>query len=418
MDPEQYGILIAIVFLILLSAFFGFAETSLSFVNKVRLRTMAESGNKKAARVLRIVDNFDKVLSTILVGNNIVNITIASLSTVLFASLIANASLAVTLSTIITTVMILIFAEVTPKSIAKEKPETFAMIIARPMQLFIIILMPINAIFMLWKRFIHKVFKLENTDKITGDELLNYVDVAVDEGGINELESRLIKSAIEFDNLDVEDIMIPRVNVIAISDTTTTKKAGTLFTKHGFSRLPVYSGTIDNIVGIIHVKDFLTFCILKEKPIKSIIQPLVCVSECMKINGVLKILQEAKVHMAIVVDEHGGTSGIVTLEDILEELVGEIWDETDEEQVLMKRIDDNTFTVSGSKNLEDMFEALAIKTKEEFESTTVGGWVMEKLGKIPVVGESFEFDNLNIEVTKANIKSVLEVKINILPRDV
>ena len=417
MTSAQSGILIAIIALIFVSAFFGFAETSLSFVNKVRLKTMAENGNKKAARALKLADNFDKTLSTILVGNNLVNITIASLSTVLFTGLMRDASLAVLLSTIITTVVVLIFAEVTPKSIAKEKPETFAMFISRPMQFLIIVLTPINAAFMCWKQLLRKIFKFENHDKITDDELINYVEAAANEGGINEHDSKLIKSAIEFDHLDVKDVMVPRVNVIAVSDAASVKKVSALFKEHGFSRLPVYSGTIDNITGKIHVKDFYNFCILEDKPLKDIIQPSVCVSECMKISEALRYLQEAKIHMATVVDEHGGTSGIVTLEDIIEELVGEIWDEHDEEEVLLKKVTDDTFIVSGSKNLEDMFEQLGIKTKQEFESTTVGGWATEQLGRLPLAGENFVFENLRVTVTKANVKTVLEVKVSILAEE-
>lgn len=415
MSSGQAGILAAIIILIFVSAFFGFAETSLSFVNKVRLKTMAADGSKKAARVLKIVEDFDKVLSTILVGNNIVNITIAGLATILFTGLIKdNAPLAVTLSTVITTFVILVFAEVTPKSIAKEKPETFAMLIAGPMRFLMIILTPVNAAFMLWKKLLKKMFKLENQSKITDDELISYVETAAEEGGINESESELIKSAIEFDRLEAKDIMVPRVNVIAVSDAVSVEEAGAVFKEHGFSRLPVYSGTIDNIIGNIHVKDFYNSCMLEGKPLKDIIQPSVYASKSMKIDGVLKLLQEAKIHMAIVVDEFGGTSGIVTLEDVMEELVGEIWDEHDEEQVLFKRLDEDTFITSGAQNLEDIFESLGVKPKEEFESTTVGGWVTERLGKIPLAGESFIFENLSVTVTKANIKSVLEVKIKII----
>ena len=415
MDPSQTGLLISIIILIFLSAFFGFAETSLSFVNKVRLKTMAEGGNKKASRVIKITDNFDKALSTILVGNNIVNITIASLSTVLFAGLIRNASIAVTLSTVVITIVLLLFAEISPKTLAKEKPETFAMAISRPMQIVIFLLTPINAIFMLWQKLLHKIFRLKNKNIITDDELINYVEAAVGEGGLDEHDSDLIKSAIEFDNLHAYDIMTPRVNVIAIPSNTTITKVAKLFKEHGFSRLPVYQNNIDTIIGIIHVKDFYAQCMIDKKPLKDIFQPLVYSSENMRINDVLRMLQEAKSHMAIVVDEHGGTSGIVTMEDIIEELVGDIYDETDEEQVTLQRIDDTTFIVAGSRDLEDTFESLGLKTDKEFESSTVGGWVTEQLEKIPLPGEEFTFENLHVSVTKADMKSVTEVKIIVEP---
>jgi len=417
MDPSQTGLLISIIILIFLSAFFGFAETSLSFVNKVRLKTMAENGNKKASRVLKITNNFDKALSTILVGNNIVNITIASLATVLFAGLIRNASIAVTVSTAVTTIILLLFAEISPKTLAKENPETFAMAISRPMKIMIFVLTPINAIFMLWQKLLHKVFRLKNNNKITDDELINYVEAAVGEGGLDEQDSELIKSAIEFDNLCAYDIMTPRVNVIAIPNNMAVTKVAKLFKEHGFSRLPVYQGSIDTIVGIIHVKDFYALCMLDKKPLKDIIQPLVYVCESMRINDALKMLQEAKAHMAIVVDEHGGTSGIITMEDIIEELVGDIYDETDEELVSLQRIDDTTFIIAGSRDLEDTFESLGLKPDQEFQSSTVGGWVTEQLEKIPVPGEEFTFENLTITVTKADVKSVIEVKIVLTQHD-
>jgi CBS domain containing-hemolysin-like protein len=408
-------LLTAIAVLIFFSAFFSFAETALSFANKVRLKTLAEKGSKRAGRVLTLLDNFDKVLSTILISNNIVNITAAGLSTVLFTRIIDDISVATAVSTAVITVLILVFAEITPKSIAKEKPEAFSMFISAPIKFLIWVLTPINAVFVLWRKLLKKILKLDNESKITDDELINYVGEAEKVGSIDEQEYELIKSAIEFDNLDGKDVMVPRINVVAIPETSSTAEVRRQFEEHGFSRLPVYSKNIDNITGIIHIKDFYNMCLMGNKPLAEIIQPKICIPKTMKISDVLRLLQDAKMHMAIVVDEYGGTSGIVTLEDIVEELVGEIWDEQDEEETLFKRLDNDTFTVSGSKNLKEMFEELGVKDISKFESLTVSGWITEYLGRIPVVGENFVYKNLDITVTQTNIKRVLEAKIKILP---
>jgi CBS domain containing-hemolysin-like protein len=376
---------------------------------------MSADGSKKAARVLEMVESYDKLLSAILVGNNIVNIVLASLSTVLFTSLITSSeSLAVTLSTIITTVVVLLFSEISPKSIAKENPEKFAMALSGMLKAVITVMTPINAVFLLWKKLLMKIFKPAKSASITEGELITIVETAEVEGEINENESRLIRSAIEFDDSDIGDIMIPRVNVIAVEEGTTIAEVAKAFKENGFSRMPVYSKSIDSITGIIHEKDFYSFCIGEKKSIKDIMQSSVCVSESMKISDVLRLMQKTRLHMAVVVDEFGGTAGIVTLEDIIEELVGEIWDEHDEEEILLRAIGDDMFIVAGSENLDDMFDSFGIKIKEEFDSLTVGGWVTEKLGKIPLVGENFTFENLEVTVAKANAKRVLELKVKLI----
>ncbi len=416
MDPSQVGLLIALIILIVLSAFFSASETAYTTVNKVRLRTLAQDGNKKAEKALKMADNYDRLLSTILVGNNIVNIVVASLSTVFFANIIkSNASLSVTVSTIASTVALLIFSEITPKSIAKEYPESFCMSFNGAVRVFYFILTPVNELFMLWKKLIKKVFRLSSSSSVTEDELKTYVEVAESGGEISEHESELIRSAIEFDDLDIYDIMTPRVNVVAVEENDSIEEIAKKFFESGYSRLPVYSKTVDSIIGIIHEKDFYFMKNGDGKKLSDIIQSSVCVSKTMKISAVLRIMQKAKIHMAVVVDEFGGTSGIVTMEDIIEELIGEVWDEHDEVEVLLKRVDDDSYLVSGAENLEAMFEALGVKVKEEFDSITVGGWVIEQMGKIPVAGEKLEFQNLIITITKATVKKVVEVRVKVIP---
>lgn len=414
MDTTSIILIIVLAVLVLLSAFFSASETAFSSANRVRLMSLEADGSKRAGKMLKMLDNYDKVLTTILIGNNIVNILMSSLGTILFISLLQDANLAAIVSTAVITVVVLIFGEITPKSVAKEMPEQFGMKIQPILAFFMIILTPFNLIFSLWKKLVKKVFRLKNASIITETELITYVETAANEGGIEEHESQLIKSAIEFEDVDVQDIMVARVNVIAISQDAKQQEIEQKFCEHGFSRMPVYSETIDSIIGIIHQKDFYEQCMSRGSATKDILQNIVCVADNMKISVVLRMLQKAKVHMAVVVDEFGGTSGVVTLEDILEELVGEIYDEHDEEEVFVRRIDDNTFSVLGEESLSHLFETLDFSTKEEFDSTTVGGFVIEQIGKIPASGETVVYENLEFTVTKANNKRVLEVQIKVL----
>ena len=417
MDGTQIGLLLAIIILIMLSGYFSASEMAFTSVNKIRLMNMEANGNKRAGAVLRATENFDKLLSTVLVGNNIVNITSASIATLFFNSLIKSANLATTVSTVVMTIVVLIFGEITPKLFAKEKPEACAMLFYPLLKMLMIVLTPINLIFSGWKWLLRKIFKFEKTSTVTEGELLTIVETAENEGELQEHESQLIRSAIEFEDLDVKDIMIPRVNVIAVEENSDMESVYDKFVQHGFSRMPVYAGNIDAVVGIIHEKDFYALLHDGGKDIKSIIQSSVCVSSSMKISTVLRMLQKAKVHMAIVVDEFGGTEGIVTLEDILEELVGEIYDEHDEIEILFKKVDDKTFIVSGDENVEDMYEKLALPAPDDIESTTVSGYITELMDKIPQAGEKLTLKDIEIEVTKASAKHVQEVKVTLLKNE-
>ena len=414
MDGTQIGLLLAIIILIMLSGYFSASEMAFTSVNKIRLMNMEANGNKRAGAVLRATENFDKILSTVLVGNNIVNITSASIATLFFNSLIKSANLATTVSTVVMTVVVLIFGEITPKLFAKEKPEACAMLFYPLLKMLMIVLTPINLIFSGWKWLLRKIFKIEKSSTITEGDLLTIVETAENEGELQEHESQLIRSAIEFEDLDVKDIMIPRVNVIAVEENSDMESVYDKFVQHGFSRMPVYAGNIDAVVGVIHEKDFYALLHDGGTNIKGIIQSSVCVSSSMKISTVLRMLQKAKVHMAIVVDEFGGTEGIVTLEDILEELVGEIYDEHDEIEILFKKVDDKTFIVSGDENVEDMYEKLDLPAPDDIESTTVSGYITELMDKIPQAGEKLALKDIEIEVTKASAKHVQEVKVTLL----
>lgn len=418
MDSGQAGLLLAIIVLIAFSAFFSASETSFTSVNKVRLLNMEDQGNKRASAVLKMSENYDKLLSTILIGNNIVNILATSLSSVLFASLIINnASLATTVSTIAMTITVLIFGEITPKMLAKMRPESVAMAFCPILKFFSVVLFPITIIFSGWKALIGKIFKTERTATVTEGELITIVETAESEGELKEHESQLIRSAIEFEDLDVKDIMIPRVNVVAVDDSSDMDAIYNKFTESGYSRIPVFHETIDSVIGIIHEKDFYAILHDGGNSVKDIIQPSVCVSDSMKISTVLRMLQKAKVHMAIVIDEFGGTEGIVTLEDILEELVGEIYDEHDEVEELFRPQPDGSYLVSGNENVDEMYEKLELDPPEDINSTTVSGYVVELMDKIPVVGEAVENDSLRFEVTKATAKHVHEVRVTFIKKD-
>lgn len=405
------GMLICIV----LSAFFSASETAFTSANKVRLKALASKGNKKAKAVLVKLEDYDKLLSTILIGNNIVNISAATLGTILFVGLIGNAG--ATVSTIVVTVVILLFGEITPKMLANKSPEKVAMAIYTPLQLFIFVLTPINLIFMGWKWIVSKVFKSQDRPTVTEDELITYVEEAQSGGEIDAHESELIRSAIEFNDLSVSEILTPRVDVCAVEKKRKFEVIKDLFTKTGYSRLPVYDETIDEIIGIIHEKDLYALIESGKKDLKIIMSPVIHVAGDMKISALLRKLQTSKSHMAVVLDEFGGTKGIVTLEDILEELVGEIWDEHDEVVEYFKEIGDFKYVVVGNTDLSELFERLEVPAEaSDFDAVSVSGWVIHMLEKIPEEGEEFDFKNIHVKVINADYKKVNEIEATIDPK--
>lgn len=409
---------IILVALLILSAFFSATETAFTSLNRTRLKLLADDGKKSAKKALKHADNYDRLLYTILIGNNIVNLTLATISTLLFSSIITNSeSLSATLSTIISTIAVLIFGEITPKTLAKEFPEKVAMFVAPIMDFFTIILYPLNLVFTGWKLLLKKIFKFKSEDVITEQELLTYVEEANEDGTLDNNETELISSAIEFNDAEVGDILVPRVNVIAVEENTPMKDIRLVFSEHGFSRLPVYRGSIDTIIGMIHEKDFYAAYTSGATNIKGIVTSMALATEHMKISALLRSMQKQKVHMATVVDEYGGTLGIVTLEDILEELVGEIWDEHDEVVDYFTKLDDEHYLVDGNAELSEFFEIFSQEEDEESDSNTVSGWIIERSGDIPPIGYTFDYNNLTVTVTKRTLKKVLEVKVEIRPAE-
>lgn len=410
MTDEVIIQIVIIAILIMMSAFFSATEIAFSSLNHIKLKNMIQNGNKRAVHTLHLAEDFDRILTTILVGNNIVNILSASLATVIFVTQWGD--IGVTLSTAVMTILVLIFGEIAPKSIAKKIPEKFAMSMTPFLQFFIWILYPLAIIFSGIQKLINRSFKEEDGPSITEDELLTYVSEVHQEGGINENEEELIRNVIDFDDLKIEEIFTPRVNVVSIEKDEDEKEIIKKFRHSGYSRLPVFEESIDNVIGIINHKDFYNKVVLEKKPLESIIKPPVFVTEYMKVSNLLELLQEHKSHMAIVKDEFGGTLGIVTMEDILEEIVGEIWDEHDEIIEQITQVDEYTYKVKGTAELDELFDVLEID--DEMDFSTVNGWVLDALGKIPMIGESFIFKNLKVIVTSADTKKVLEVNIHIV----
>lgn len=420
MDGDTVGLLIAIIVLIVLSAFFSSTETAYSCANQIKLRTLASSGSKRAQRTLELAENkFDKLISTILVGNNIVNITSATLATIFFAKVITAGSVDSSLvSTIVMTVAVLIFGEISPKLIAKAAPEKIAMAFYWPITFFYYVLYPFNLLFSGWKWLLAKIFRFKGEDVITEDEIMTIVEEAEEDGTLKKEETNLIRSVIEFDDLEVADILVPRVNIVAVSKNASMEHIKKVFASEGYSRIVVYEGTIDTIVGTIHEKDFFNAYFNDKKKTEQFMQPPLFTTEHVKISALLRQLQKQKTHLAVVLDEYGGTLGLVTLEDILEELVGEIWDEHDEEVNHFKQVDDNKYLVDGNTPLSEMMEFFDLDDdEEEFEASTVSGWIIEKLGEIPPTGKKFDYSKIAIVVTKATIKRVLQVKITKLADD-
>ena len=416
MPDGSVQLLVALIILILFSGFFSATETAFSCANKIKLRTLASNGNKRATKVLVLAEeNFDMLISTILVGNNIVNISAATISTLLFALLIKNPKIDSSfVSTAVTTVVVLIFGEITPKFIAKTYPEKLAMLFYPVIRFFTFLFKPINIIFSGWKKFISVVFKLKNEEIITEEEIITIVEEAKEDGTLKQEETELIKSVIEFDDQEVENIYTPRVNLVAVDINSSMEDIQKVFQTTKFSRLPVYLETIDQIIGTIHQSDFYSLLFTKATSIKSILKEPYFTTSHTKISKLLNQLQKNKTHMAIVLDEYGGTLGIVTMEDILEELVGEIWDEHDVEIAHYFKEDDTTYIVNGNAPTDIIFELFNHEDeKDNFEANTVSGWILEYLGEIPISGTTFKFKNLQIDILQSTVKKINKVRISL-----
>ena len=401
---------VALVILVGFSAFFSASETAFSSLNQIRLKSRAEDGDSSAARVLNMAEQYDKLLSTILIGNNIVNIAAASIGTILFTRML-GAERGATVSTIVLTIIVLIFGEVTPKSLAKEMPEKVATAVSPFLVLLMALMTPLTWLFTQWKKLLGRFVHSGEADTITEGELMTMVSEAENDGELTDRESELIRSAIEFDDVEVEEILTPRVDVVAVEDDIPLEELAQTFAESGYSRLPVYHGTIDNIIGVVHEKDFYIARLKKATKIDDLVVPTLYTTGSTQISQLLRTLREQHHHLAVVVDEYGGTEGIITLEDILEELVGEIWDEHDEVTEDFRKQSDGSWLVSGSASVDDLYEELDLPEEEDIDSNTVNGLVQEKTCHLPKVGDRFTLGEYDGVVTRTAKRRVTEVRL-------
>ena len=401
---------VALVILVGFSAFFSASETAFSSLNQIRLKSRAEDGDSSAARVLAMAEQYDKLLSTILIGNNIVNIAAASIGTILFTQML-GAERGATVSTIVLTIIVLIFGEVTPKSLAKEMPEKVATAVSPFLVLLMALMTPLTWLFTQWKKLLGHFVHSGEADTITEGELMTMVSEAENDGELTDRESELIRSAIEFDDVVVEEILTPRVDVVAVADDIPLEELAQTFAESGYSRLPVYHGTIDNIIGVVHEKDFYIARLKKATKIDDLVVPTLYTTGSTQISQLLRTLREQHHHLAVVVDEYGGTEGIITLEDILEELVGEIWDEHDEVTEDFRKQSDGSWLVSGSASVDDLYEELDLPEEEDLDSNTVTGLVQEKTCHLPKVGDRFTLGEYDGVVTRTAKRRVTEVRL-------
>lgn len=415
MDSSTVAMLAALVALVALSAYFSATETAFTSLNRIRLKTRADDGDKRAARTLALAADFDRLLSTLLIGNNIVNNVATTIGAVLFIQLIGSAK-GPTVSATVLTVVILIFGEVTPKSLAKERPEAWAIVATPLLRVMAVLLTPVNFLFTQWKKLLRVLLRHQDDDGITEEELMGMVDQAETEGSLDQHESDLIRNAIEFNDMEVSEILTPRVDLEALADTATMEEAAAMYASSGFSRLPIYHDSIDNIIGVLHEKDFYAAYCRGVKRLSELKSSVLYTTETARISDLLRQLQQNKVHMAVVVDEYGGTQGIVTMEDIMEELVGEIWDEHDEVIEEFRKQSDGSYLVACSADLDDLYDLFDMKPSEEYDASSVSGWVMEEIGRVPDVGDRFRADGLEVCVTRVEHRRVMEIRVRRLPK--
>ena len=409
MTTQHLTQIIVIVVLVLMSGYFSATETAFSSLNKTRLKTLIEKGNKRAALTLALSEKYDNLLSTILIGNNIVNIAMSSISTLLFLDLLGDMGASV--STAVITVVVLIFGEISPKSIAKECPEKFAMFSAPIINFILIVLTPFNFLFAQWKKLLAKLFSLDNDTKMSQEELLMLVEEVQQDGSIDKTEGELLKNAIEFGDLEAKDILTHRLDLAAVAVTDSKEEIAKVFLESKFSRILVYDDSIDNIIGVLHHKDFYTESGVTDADIRDIMTPPIFVIKEVKIDLVLRELQKKKSHLAVVLDEYGGTYGVITMEDILDELVGELWTEPEENNENFKKLSDDLYRILASIDLDEFCEYFGIEIESDMVSFS--GWITDRLEKIPTTGDQFEYEGMVIRVLSTDSHRVSEVEVRL-----
>ncbi len=414
---NYWSTIIFLLVLLALSALFSASETALTAANRIRLKNQAEEGDRQAAGALKLVSKYDSTLSALLISNNIVNILAASLTTVIFTKLFGVGGVGV--ATAVTTVFVIVFGEVLPKSYANSNADNLLKSVQGPLGIIVFLLTPVIKLLALIKNTLTKNVRVDDTPSVTEDELISIIDEIEDEGVLEEDEADLVQNAIEFGDITADEILTPRVDITAVDIKRARDEVLKLFLESNYSRMPVYDGSIDNIIGFISQKDFFSAVLMKKDfSFKTMVKPCIYVPPKRKIDDIMHDLQRSKIHMAVVTDEYGGTLGILTLEDVLEELVGEIWDEHDEEARLISKISDNAYEVSGAVPMEDLYEELLEKEAEETDDyITLSGYLMDSLNKIPEKDETYQDEYLKYTVKKVHDNRVHTVLVEVLEQE-
>ncbi|HLQ75481.1 MAG TPA: hemolysin family protein [Alloiococcus sp.] len=423
MDSAHITSIIIFFICIILSAYFSSSETAFTSARAVKLKTEAKNGDRSAARAVKLQNRFEEVLSTILIGNNLVNIASSSVATIFFVSFYPTYG--ATISTIVTTIILLLLAEITPKLLAKLAPEKIAKLSSPILEILLVIFKPLVWLLTQWQRMIKKILPVSSVNALSEEELLSFVDEARVDGSIEHEEHRLVKAAIEFDDVDVSTILTPRVDVIGVDIEDSDDKIESTFDQHPFSRLIVYDESVDNVVGVLHQKDFHRYLRAKHRnqlrvqSVINLVSEVLYVPPVIKLSDLLRLMQRNKNHMAVVVDEHGGMSGIATMEDALEELVGEIWDETDVVENEIEELDEDveTYLVKGTYSIEKLLTQLELNISEDWISNTVSGFVIEQLERVPKSNDSFQYGGYEFIVLDAQKRRVNEVLIKAIEKD-
>ncbi len=408
-DPLTIAYVAIIVVLLACSSFFSMSETAFTSANQIRLKKLAKDGDTRAEKAVTILSDYDSFLTTILIGNNLVNIAATSIATILFVTLVGEATGSL-VSTIVMTIVVLIAGEITPKTLAKRNPEKYVLKIVGAVGVIKTILRPLSWVFGKFTAYIGRKVGGEDNSTMTEEELEVMIDEIEDDGIIEEQEGELIKSAIRFDDTPVSEVYIPRVDIVALDVESTNVEAGKLFTSTGFSRIPVYEGTIDNIIGVAYAKEFHSQLFnMEDFHLRDIVRPVKYVPETISMSAMFNEFQRSKIHMAIILDSYGGTLGLVTLEDILEELVGDIWDESDDIESEITVIDDDAWLVKGDANIYDAMAKMGMEfDPEEYEDNNVSGYVFYRLNRTPMKGDIVDCPGYYIKVEAVRGRRAIE----------
>lgn len=403
---------ILLVLLVLMSAFFSSSETALINMSKIRLKHLVKEKVKNADKLEKLYEDSNKLIGAILIGNNIVNVATSSIATIITTSRFSNAGLGISVG--LTTLVILIFGEITPKNLALKNSESISLFVA-PIILFLVrIFTPILFILNNISNLLSALLGQRNDDKkptITQDELKTIVDVSNQEGVLETDETEMIQNIFEFKDLTVDDIMIQRMDIVAISADMSYDEIIDVFKNRQLSRLPIYEDTIDDIIGVLYAKDlFFTEQSKEDFDIKSVMREPVFVNEFVKISDFFKKMQQVKTHIAIVLDEYGGVAGIVTMEDLVESIVGDIYDEYDQQDEEVRKLKENIYVINGNSKLTEIQELLQVElVSKDYES--LGGYLMDKMGKIPTQGDIYEDENFKFVISSMDKNRINKVKV-------